>query len=206
MLDGYGFRKGCDEGLIAREVYERVQALLAERRSREPGRARPSIPWPLLGLVRCGNCGRPLSTHTIRRGSVIYRYYRCRSTAGGRERCKGVLVGAHEIESAVLQAAGIEHAGITSKEEEAALHDALQQVVFEADTGRIEMLFRPAGMGPALKRRAKSGHGVTEGCCHIVPRGFNVTSWRRFARTRRMASNTTSKSLATSSARKRRTR
>jgi hypothetical protein len=55
-----------------------------------------------------------MSTHTIRRGSVIYRYYRCRSTAGGREPCKGVLVSAYEIESAVLEAAGVEQTGLTS--------------------------------------------------------------------------------------------
>src|SRR5438105_12814910 len=63
-------------------------------------------------------CDRPLSTHTIRNGSIIYRYYRCRSTAGGREPCKGVLVSAPEIESAVLQAAGVGQTGLTSKEEE----------------------------------------------------------------------------------------
>ncbi|MCC6391845.1 MAG: recombinase family protein [Bryobacterales bacterium] len=150
VLDGYGFRKGCHEGLITQEIYDQVQALLAERRSRKPGRANVAIPWPLLGLVRCGSCGRPLSTHTIRRGSVIYRYYRCRSTAGGREPCKGVLVRAHEVESAVLQAAGLEQSGLTSKEEEAAFQSAIRQVVFEADTGRIQIEFRPGVSSPAV--------------------------------------------------------
>lgn len=143
VLDGYGFRKGCHEGLITKEIYDQFQALLAERRSRKPGRAKAAIPWPLLGLVCCGSCGRPLSTHTIRRGSVIYRYYQCRSTAGGREPCKGVLVRAHEIESAVLEAAGLEQSGLTSKEEEAAFQSAIRQVVFEADTRRIQIEFRP---------------------------------------------------------------
>lgn len=135
VLDGYGSRQGCHEGLITKDVYDQVQLLLAERQSRRPGRAKATIPWPLLGLVCCGSCDRPLSTHTIRRGSVIYRYCRCRSTAGGREPCNGVLVRAHEIESAVLQTAGLERSGITSKEAEAALHAAVRQVVFKADTG-----------------------------------------------------------------------
>jgi hypothetical protein len=86
-----------------------------------------------------------MSTHSIRRGSVIYRYYRCRSNAGGREPCKGVLVSAPEIENVVLQAAGLEQTGLLSQEAEAALHAALEQVVFQADTGRIEILFKPSG-------------------------------------------------------------
>ena len=147
VLDGRGFRKGCHEGLIAKDVYDEVQKLLAVRRTRKPGREKSPIPWPLLGLVCCGACGRPLSTHTIRRGSVIYRYYRCRSTAGGREPCKGVLVGAYEIESAVLEAAGVEQTGLTSKEEEAALQAAIRRVVFKADVGRIEIEFLPGVRG-----------------------------------------------------------
>ncbi len=106
------------------------------------------MPWPLLGLACCGACGRPLNTHTIRRGSIVYRYYRCRSTAGGREPCKGVLVGAHELESAVLQAAGIEQTGLTSKEEEAALQCAIRQVVFKADAGTIEIESKPRSDTP----------------------------------------------------------
>jgi len=88
VVDGYRFRDGCHHGLVERSVYHAVQNLLTFRRSRTPGRTTPPLPWPLLGLVSCGRCGRPMSTHTIRRGSVIYRYYRCRSTAAGREPCK----------------------------------------------------------------------------------------------------------------------
>ncbi len=143
VLDGYGFRKGCHEGLITKDVYDKVQELLAARRTRKPGRAKPQIPWPLRGLVSCGTCGRLLSPHTIRQGPIIYRYYRCRSTAGGREPCKGVLVNAPDIESAVLQAAGVEQTGLTSKEEEAALRSAIRQVIFKADTGQIQIEFLP---------------------------------------------------------------
>lgn len=148
VLDGYGFRKGCHEGLITKDVYDKVQDLLAGRQTRQPGRSRHQRTWPLRGLVFCGACGRLLSPHTIRRGPIIYRYYRCRSTAGGREPCKGVLVNAPEIENAVLQASGIEQAGLTSKEEEAALQSALRQVIFKADAGSIEIEFEPRPPNP----------------------------------------------------------
>jgi site-specific DNA recombinase len=108
VVDGYGFRDGCHEALIERSVYQEVQNILALRRTRVPGRASEHLPWLLLGLVYCGKCQRLLSTHTRRRGSLIYRYYRCRSTAGGLEPCKGVLVSAGVIETAVLSAVGLE--------------------------------------------------------------------------------------------------
>jgi hypothetical protein len=53
------------------------------------------------------------------------------------------LVSAHEIETAVLQAAGIEQTGLTSKEEEVALQCAIRRVIFKADTGSIEIEFCP---------------------------------------------------------------
>jgi hypothetical protein len=42
---------------------------------------------PLKGKIRCGRCGRPLSPHSCRRGYRIYRYPRCRATAGGPPPC-----------------------------------------------------------------------------------------------------------------------
>lgn len=144
VVDGYGFREGCHKALIERSLYHDVQNILALRRTRKPGRVREHLPWPLLGLAYCGKCGRLLSTHTRRRGSLIYRYYRCRSTAGGREPCKGVLVSAGEIETAVLSAVGLKKAGLSSKEEQAALQEAIRRVVFSADTGRIKIEFQPS--------------------------------------------------------------
>lgn len=121
VLDGYGLRDGCHEALIERPVYHEVQNVLALRRTRAPGGAIEHLPWLLLGLAYCGTCQRHLSTHTGRRGSLIYRYYRCRSTAGDREPCNGVLVSAGVIETAVLSAVGLEKTELSSKEEEAAL-------------------------------------------------------------------------------------
>lgn len=143
VVDGYGFRDGCHEALVDRSVYHEVQNILAFRRTRKPGRRVEQLPWLLLGLAYCGRCGRLLSTHTRRRGSLVYRYYRCRSTAHGREPCKGVLVRAGEIETAVLSAVGLEETGLSSKEEQAVLQEAIRRVVFSADTGRIKIEFQP---------------------------------------------------------------
>jgi hypothetical protein len=61
-----------------------------------------------------------------------------------------VLVSTHEIETAVLQSAGVEQTGLTSKEEEAALRNVIRQVIFKADTGRIEIEFQPGGVAARL--------------------------------------------------------
>jgi len=147
VVDGYGLRDGCHEALIERSVYQEVQNILALRRTRAPGRASEHLPWLLLGLVYCGKCQRLLSTHTRRRGSLIYRYYRCRSTAGGREPCRGVLVSAGVIETAVLSAVGLEKTELSSKEEEAAVREAIRRVVFSPETGRIKVELQPGADG-----------------------------------------------------------
>jgi len=61
---------------------------------------RLAIEWPLKGLLRCAACGRGMSPHTVRKGPRVYRYYRCRSTAGGQPPC-GNQVAAYAIETAV---------------------------------------------------------------------------------------------------------
>ena len=92
-----------------------------------------------IGLLRCMWPASKHAHHSAR--FHFYRYYRCRSTAGGREPGKGVLIGAYEIESAVLEAAGVEQTGLTSQEEETAFRAAIRRVVFKADVGRIEIEF-----------------------------------------------------------------
>lgn len=145
IANGYGYRDGCHKGLVEQKAFHQVQSILAGRKTGSPSRGRLSIPWILRGLVICGGCGRPLSTHTIHRGLVVYRYYRCRSTAGGKEPCKGVMISAGEIENAVLEALGVGQ-GLTSKEEEAAVRAAIRQVVYQPATGLIEMEFQPEAL------------------------------------------------------------
>jgi len=170
VVHGFAFREGCHPPLIDREVYHRVQNLIAARRTGVPGRhgGRTGITWIVRGLLICGGCGRPMSTHTVRTGPVIRRFYRCRSTAGGREPCKGVMVSAHEIESAVLSEIGT-GPNLLSKEQTTAVKERVRRIVYDAATGkvRIEMIKPPDGSagdeGEATDPHAgtesrKSGH------------------------------------------------
>ena len=86
-----------------------------------------------------------MSTHTVRSGPVIHGYYRCRSTAGGREACKGVMISAYEIETAVLSEIG---AGpkLTSKEQQAAVREAVRAAIYDAPSGKVKIeLVAPRG-------------------------------------------------------------
>jgi len=143
---GIGFRNGCHSAVIDRELVHQVQNLIVARRTTLPGRRGGSsgIVWIVLGVLSCGRCGRLMSTHTVRRGPVIRRYYRCRSTAGGREPCKGVMVDAHEIETAGLREIGAGH-HLLSKEQAAAIKERVRKIDYDADTGkvRIEMIKPP---------------------------------------------------------------
>ena len=108
VMHGSRLREGCHRGLLDRELYDRVQNAIAGRRTGVHRRQRSgtAITWILRDLLRCGGCGRLMSTHTVRSGPVIHGYYRCRSTAGGREACKGFMISAYEIETAVLSEIG----------------------------------------------------------------------------------------------------
>jgi site-specific DNA recombinase len=94
-----GVRFGKHDPIVASDVFAAAAAQLEARRTRTPGK-RYEIAWPLKGRIICAVCGRPMSPHTIRYRNVLYRYYRCRSTAGGRVPC-GHQVSAHAIETAV---------------------------------------------------------------------------------------------------------
>ena len=82
-----------------------------------------------------------MSTHVVRAGPVLRRYYRCRSTARGREACKGVMASAHEIENAVLSVIGA-NAKLLSKEQCAAVKEMVRGVVYDAGSRsvRIELI------------------------------------------------------------------
>lgn len=140
VMHGSRLREGCHPGLIDREVYETVQNLIAGRRTGARRRPRngTGITWILRGLLRCGGCGRLMSTHTVRSGPVVHGYYRCRSTAGGREACKGAMISAYEIETAVLLEIGVRPKR-TSKEQQAALREAVRAAVYDAASGKVKI-------------------------------------------------------------------
>ena len=143
VVHGFAFRKGCHAALVDQDLYHRVQNLISGRRNRIPGKrgSGAGITWILKGLLCCGQCGRLMSTHIVRAGSVLRCYYRRRSTARGREACKGVMASAHEIENAVLSVIGA-NAKLLSKEQCAAVKEKVRGVVYDAGSRsvRIELI------------------------------------------------------------------
>ncbi len=100
--DGDGTRPGRHQAIVSRELFDQTRVRIEARRpsGKRHHRATPR-PWPLRGKIFCPGCNRVMSTHTINRGSVVYRHYRCRSHAGGRPPCKNSALPAYEIEKTV---------------------------------------------------------------------------------------------------------
>jgi DNA invertase Pin-like site-specific DNA recombinase len=70
------------EPLVVRELFERVQELLAANRSRTSS-SRMRAVLPLSRLLVCGNCGARMSGATINSGGVKHRAYRCFGETNG---------------------------------------------------------------------------------------------------------------------------
>ncbi|QFR02490.1 recombinase family protein [Streptomyces phaeolivaceus] len=74
------------EGVLEQETFDRLQSALAD--SASPSSRRPATPrTPLLGVIKCGGCGKNLQLHTTRkrRKDGTYRItekIRCLSRAG----------------------------------------------------------------------------------------------------------------------------
>jgi DNA invertase Pin-like site-specific DNA recombinase len=88
------------EPIVERAQFERVQALLAERRG--PMLAAPSrnVAYLLRGLLQCGVCGAAMTPG----GSRGYRYYRCVSRdKGGAQACTARPLPARAIETFVVE-------------------------------------------------------------------------------------------------------
>lgn len=107
FADRSSTRPGCHEPIVDREVFQAVQRWLDDRRPRSR-RSRQESNFPLRCKIECPGCRRPLCTYTVthRKGktTIGYRYYRCRSTAGGRAPCRGIQLPAGEVEFAAREA------------------------------------------------------------------------------------------------------
>lgn len=103
FADGPNVRHGIHEAIIDQSLFDQVQQQLTSRRTTpEPREHRNG--FLLRQKIVCPKCGRLLATYTgcpkkTKLGRVITRYYRCRSTAGGRSACKGIeyTAGAFEM-------------------------------------------------------------------------------------------------------------
>jgi hypothetical protein len=106
IRDGDKHRRGAHEPIIERKLFDEVRKIIASRRTSSRHQAATSVAWPLRGILRCGQCGRPLSPSISGYKNLRYRYYRCRSDAGGKPACQGVSLPAQEIETFVTRAVG----------------------------------------------------------------------------------------------------
>jgi len=160
---GDQLRPGAHEPIVDQELFDKVHSIIASRRTSSLGGRTSSVGWTLRGLLRCGQCGRPMSPSISGHKNIHYRYYRCRSDAGGKPPCRGVSVPAYEIERYVSgllarpetwgpsdaangeQDQGREFAVAWSTLDERVrqrlLPDVLREVVFDAARGTITVSF-----------------------------------------------------------------
>lgn len=104
ICHGNRTRDGVHQPLVTPELFQQVAQQISDRRTQvKPRRREPSFPWPLGGLLFCGQCGRLMSPSVSGYRNLQYRYYRCRSQAGGRKPCPDVSVPAEEIEQFVCE-------------------------------------------------------------------------------------------------------
>jgi hypothetical protein len=108
FADKGNVRPGGHAAIVDSEVFVDAQANLDARRTTS-SRRRTRHDFPLRSKVICPGCRRPMSTYTIPRAlgpqaKVVYRYYRCRSTAGGRQPCRARQYPAYELEQFVVEA------------------------------------------------------------------------------------------------------
>ena len=97
-------------------------------------------------------------------GNVIYRYYRCRSTAGGRRSCQDVCVPVFELDQYVLKVLGDPSLGhpeadhqrqalaarwgtLKEREQRELLRQVVQEVVFHSRNGTVSITLAPDAAG-----------------------------------------------------------
>jgi len=102
--DGKGTRPGYHKPIVDAALFGAVQAALDSRRTTTAPRGHIAD-WPLRGKLMCPKCGRAMSSYMVTHGNKqakkVYRYYRCRATAGGRPACRGAQYPAYEIHKVV---------------------------------------------------------------------------------------------------------
>jgi DNA invertase Pin-like site-specific DNA recombinase len=138
LRDGNSMRLGCHDSIISFELFGLAAKALDDRRTRKPQGARYGEMWPLKGRIYCGSCGRPLTPHSTHRGNKVYRYYRCRATAGGRPPC-GYQVAAGMIETAVADQLPRKHRDELDSHR---IREHVERVVYEEDSGMVTIRLR----------------------------------------------------------------
>jgi hypothetical protein len=136
--DGKGVRPACYEPIIDMNLFEAVGRALDSRRTAGPKRTNYGAIWLLKGKIYCRRCGRLLTSHSCRHGVMVYRYYRCRATSGGRPPC-GYQVPAGRLEAEVhLHFPWRVRRDMRSGQ----FRDALERIEYDPDTDEIVVLWR----------------------------------------------------------------
>jgi site-specific DNA recombinase len=107
FADGDTIREGCHDAIVDQDTFDAVQDHLDARRTTTSKRERAHRDnFTFRQKIVCPRCGRFLTTYQVTKqrfgARIAHSYYSCRSTAGGRPRCKGVQYKAWDIDEAVL--------------------------------------------------------------------------------------------------------
>ena len=106
FADGAETRDGCHEAVVDQSTFESVQQQLDSRRTTDRQKRVRHDHLAFRQTIVCPRCGRFLTTYQTTqtasdRSGVSKFFYACRSTAGGRPRCKGISYPAWDIERSV---------------------------------------------------------------------------------------------------------
>ena len=92
------------DALIPEELFDRAQAILAERCEDRSRRASNPSEYLLTGRIRCGHCGHPYVGTSANGRSGRYTYYTCFTRARyGTKRCANDRLPAEQLEQAVTR-------------------------------------------------------------------------------------------------------
>lgn len=161
IKNGVSFLPGQHLPIVTSTVFDAVQHQLAGRIARGSSGWKRELIKPstdeleLLGILYCGQCDRPMSTSVSIRGHIRYRYYRCRSHAGGRPPCRGVNIAAFEAGSLVktvlaeLEEPDSNHSGftafwrgLTDQQRKEMLGELIERISFSYSTKELTIQFK----------------------------------------------------------------
>ena len=99
----YQIVKASWTALIDEQVFNTVQKLLADNKTKERDRFKKSQPhfYLLSGVLRCGDCGRALIGQASHGANAVHRYYGHKQVVGETIPCKIKRFRADEMETAV---------------------------------------------------------------------------------------------------------
>ena len=166
VRDGQHFRPGSHPAIVPVERFEHVRREVNSRRTQSSGRQSSVGRWPLQGVLACGQCHRIMSPSVSWHGNKGYRYYRCRSEAGGRPPCPGMSISGLAIEEFVVEqidtmspaemsphlheyaADFLSHwSHLGNRQKMQVLGRVLEKVTYDPTAGHIAFAVRPGAVG-----------------------------------------------------------